>query len=382
MFWDHYYKSILRAFRDREIIVWLLLFPFILSTLFFFTFSALDTVDQLKVIPVGIVEDEAYQKDAVFAAALHAVSDEKEGGAPLFSVRGFADAAAADQQLEAGEIDGYIRMVQGSPSLVVKDDGLNQTIIKSFLDQYLQRKNGIADILRKNPSAAKDMASYFAQQALTQEISLTQNPPTNKINYYYALLAMVCMYGGLQGMQMVACLQPNLSSLGARRSLSPVPRMRLLAADMLGCLTVNFFCLAVLVGYHAAVLKINYGRQIGFVLLTCLAGSLVGIFFGAMISVSAKLKSGAKVAIVVTVTMACSFLAGLMVSGINYLIAQNLPVLAWLNPAARITDAFYCLYYYDGYGRYFLNLGVLLGMAAAMFGITVFFVRRQRYENI
>ena len=75
-------------------------------------------------------------------------------------------------------------------------------------------------------------------------------------------------------------------------------------------------------------------------------------------------------------------MAGLMVSGINYVIEQALPLLAWLNPAARIADAFYCLYYYDTYTRFVLDICVLIGMTVVMFGISIFALRRRTYESI
>lgn len=382
MFWNNYAKSVLRALRDKEGLIWILIFPFILSTYFSLTLSSIDETNMFQPMPFGVVENEEYRADEIFSAALKSVSTDAQEEDKLFLLQGFKNAGEADKQLETGEIEGYIVLSQGEPKLVVKADGLNQTIAKSFLEQYMQRKSSITEILRRNPGALPNIAALFENRSLTEEISLTQRPATDKINYYYALLAMVCMYGGLQGLSVIIFLQPNLSALGARRKLSPAPHMRVLLADLLGTFTIHFACLAAVVAYHLLVLKLDYGGKLGFVLLTCFVGSLVGIFFGAMVGVSGKLKYGAKVAIVITVTMVCCFASGLMVDGVNYTIAQNAPVLAWINPAARITDAFYCLYYYDGYERYFLNIGVLAGMAAVMFGVTVFFVRRQRYESI
>lgn len=382
MFWNCYRKGVLRSLRDKEALVWLLIFPFILSTYFFLTLSSIDEANMFKEIPLGVVENEEYLSDAVFSTALSSVSTDAVEDDRLFLLQSFVNADEADKQLEAGEIDGYVMLSQGEPKLIVKSDGLNQTIAKSFLEQYMQKKSSVVKILQSNPAAAADIAALFETRQFTQEISLTKNPATDKVNYYYALLAMVCMYGALQGMNVVNFLQANLSPLGARRTLSPMPRMRMLFADLLGTMTVHFACLTAVVIYQAAVLKLDFGGQFGFVLLTCLVGSLVGISFGALLCVPAKLKYGAKVAIAITVTMACCFMSGLMVGGINYTIMQNAPVVAWLNPAARITDAFYCLYYYDGYERYFLNIGILLCMAAVMFTATVLCVRRQRYESI
>lgn len=379
MFWNLYWKRIIGSFRNVDGLIWTWVFPALLSTLFYFTFSSLDATMQLKEIPLGVIDDAAYRQDDAFRSTLESVS--VQNGGELFILTSFADMDSADAALEGGEIEGYITAGE-TPRLTVKSDGLNQTIAKSFLDQYVQTKNSVQTLLTQNPSAAAELPKLLESVTYTEEISLSNNPPTDKVGYFYALLAMVCLYGGLQGMTTVSYMQANLSPLGARRTMSPAGRFRMVTYDLLGGITVHFVCLMVIVAYIMFVLKTDFGSQLGLVLLTCLAGSILGVAFGAVISVTAKLKETAKIAVLISVTLVCCFLSGLMVSGINYVVAEKAPAVSWLNPAARITDAFYCLYYYDTYERYFLNIGIILAMALVMFAITAIFIRRQRYESI
>jgi len=336
--------------------------------------------------------------------------------------------------LELGDIDGYI-IVESAPMLVVTGSGLNQTITKSFLDRYIQTESLVEEFLtRAHETAATgagsnltragtspttslsaaapispespvsaaapvspvspaidyaDTSGIYAELAelltpvsYTQEVSLTSSKQSGSVSYFFALLAMVCLYGGFQGMISVGELQANLSPLGARKTMSPAGRFRMVTYDLLGGLTMQFVCLTTVVAYISFVLGVSFGSQLWLLLLTCLVGSLLGFSFGAMISVTSKLKEQAKTAILIAVSMVLSFLSGLMIGGINYMVAQNVPIVAWLNPAARIADAFYCLYYYDTYERYFLNIGIILGMAVIMLAVTSVFLRRQRYESI
>jgi len=377
MFWPNFYKRLLISVRDLESLVWILIFPVILGTLFFFTFSGLDTIGELRTFPVGIVDDDVYLQDSTFRMALESVS----GECGLFELSVFADAAEANRALENGDIEGYI-LAGDTPKLIVTDDGINQTIAKGFLDRYMQTRSSVERILEADPQALHILPELLAPQSYTEQISLSHNPPTNRVNYFYALLAMVCMYGGFQGLASVTYLQANLSPLGVRRTLSPVRRWRMILPDILGGIAVNFVCLLVVIVYITFVLGIDFGPQLWAVMVTCLAGSMLGVSFGTMVSAVSRLKEMAKIAIVVTVTMVCSFLSGLMVGGINYIIAENAPVIAWINPAARITDAFYSLYFYDTYERYLLNIAIVLAMTVVMFLITAIFLRRQRYESI
>ena len=377
MFWNIYSKRVLSSLRDKDFLIWTWIFPILLATMFFAAFSNLDTVGQLSTIPVGVVDDASFRQDYAFKAALESVSGE-DG---LFELTVFTDTAQAETSLERSDIDGYI-LAGVTPKLVVTVDGINQTIIKSFLDRYLQTGSSVAHILAANPGVASELPTLLTPVNYTEEISLSRNPQTNTVNYYYSLLAMICMYGGFQGLTTVTYLQPNLSALGARRTLSPAVRWRLVTYDLLGGITIHAFFLVTVVAYITLVLGTSFGTQLWAVLLTCLAGSMLGVAFGAMVSSVTRLREQVKIAIIITVTMVCSFLSGLMVGGMNYVIAEKAPAIAWINPAARIVDAFYCLYYYDNYEQYFLNIGVILGMTVVMFLVTAVFFRRQRYESI
>ena len=57
-------------------------------------------------------------------------------------------------------VEGYLTIEAGAPKLTVRDDGLNQTILKSFLDQYLQISATAAHILERNPQAAQARAAH------------------------------------------------------------------------------------------------------------------------------------------------------------------------------------------------------------------------------
>jgi len=377
MFWNVFGKRVLTSLRDWESLIWTWIFPILLATLFFAAFGSLDTDGQLRRFHMGVVDDEAYRRDASLRAALEAVSED-DG---LFDLTAYPTVAQADAALENGRIAGYI-MAGDVPTLIVTGDGIEQTIAKSFLDRYVQISRSVTSILTANPASAGDLPLMLEQVTYTKEVSLSKNPPSNRVNYFYALLAMVCMYGGFQGLVTVTYLQANLSALGMRRTLSPAPRSRLIVYDLLGGVTVHAVSLLSVIAYITFVLDVSFGPQLLPVILTCVVGSMLGVSFGAMVSATSRYKEQVKSAILITVSMVCSFLSGLMVGGINYTVAEKAPVIAWINPAARITDAFYCLYYYDTYDRFFLNIGIITGMTIVMLVVTAAFLRRQRYESV
>ena len=80
-----------------------------------------------------------------------------------------------------------------------------------------------AHILERNPQAAQQglLTDFMGQQEFTREISLSNAKPSHQLPYFYALIAMVCLYGSFQGLTSAFYLQANLSALGARRSMAP-----------------------------------------------------------------------------------------------------------------------------------------------------------------
>ncbi len=66
----------------------------------------------------------------------------------------------------------------------------------------------------------------------------------------------------------------------------------------------------------------------------------------------------------------------------KYIIDKNVPIINKLNPASMITDGLYSLYYYNTLDRYWFNIVSLLIFALIMIGISMFSLRRQKYDSI
>ena len=80
--------------------------------------------------------------------------------------------------------------------------------------------------------------------------------------------------------------------------------------------------------------------------------------------------------------MVCSFLAGLMNSNMKDLVEKHVPIINRINPAALISDAFYCINVYNDTARYYRNLVTLAVMSAAFVMASFLLIRRNRYDSI
>jgi ABC-2 type transport system permease protein len=289
----------------------------------------------------------------------------------------------AGQLLDDNKIVGYIDVGQ-EIKLVVKSSGLDQSIIKSFLDSYRQTSSAVTSMITANPAVVQGglLSDIGSRQDFTKQVSGNSAKPDSVLNYFYSLIAMACLYGAFWGMREVTDIQANLSTRAARINMAPVHKLKVFLSSISAALVLNFAELLVLLAFLHFGLKIDFGQKTGFVLLTTFIGSIAGISLGALVSAIVKKNEGLKVAVVLGVTMLGSFLSGMMYQDIKYIVAQNVPVLSYLNPVNLLTDAFYALYYYDTYSRYFLNIGIL-GLIILLFGtVTYLIIRRQKYASL
>ncbi|HEX3026731.1 MAG TPA: ABC transporter permease [Clostridia bacterium] len=369
--------------RDRQLLFWTLLFPIVLATFFHMAFSNLQSSQNFENIKIAVVNDSNYQNNSAFRSALAAVStDVKPGQSRLFVVTPAAKQRAVDL-LKNSKIDGYFQLSgSGKIEVFVKESGINQTILKEFADDYVQTSAAAKTILSKNPAAIQNFTANLSQMDYLKEVSPTKAAPNDILNEFYSLIAMACLYGGFWGIKEVVAVQADLSAQGARVSVAPVHKLKIFSSALCAATAVEFTSAVVLIAYLNFVLKVDFGNQIGYVLLACLAGCFTGVTMGALIGAVIKKGEGIKVALLIFLTMALSFLTGLYGAPSRYTIIKAFPPIAWLNPANVITDAFYSLYYYNTHTRYFTNIGVLFGMSTVFIFIVSVVLRRQKYASL
>lgn len=376
-------KSLL---RNKEMLFWTLLFPFILGGFFFFAFSNLISQENFETIPVAVVENQVFQDDVMFQETLNTI---QEGDNPLFSVTKTTK-EQANQLLEQEKIKGYFELsesgMQESPAidLTVKESGLDQTILKSFLDEYIQKSAAVSSILSTNPQAIQNglLEAIGEQVELIREVPVGNAEPNPVLNYYYCLLAMVCLFGSFWGLLVINDVEPNMSATGARRSLAPTHKLKVVLFDLFAAVILHFVELLIVLAYLIYLLKVDFGSQIPYVILTCFVGSVTGVSFGACISSIVKANANVKSSILSSVSLSLCFLSGLMFADMKQLVANNVPFLAYINPASLISDAFYSLYFYTTTDRYFLNILLLCVISAIFCIITYFVIRRQKHASI
>ncbi|MCC3668569.1 ABC transporter permease [Terrisporobacter mayombei] len=381
MFYHNYKYRIKCIVRDRQMMFWTLLFPIVLATLFNLALRNLSSAEDFSIINIAIVKDEKYKENKEFLEVIKSVSDNKSDD-DLFHIE-YTSKDKAKERLDDNAIEGYI-FFDKDINVVVKKSGINQTIIKSFVDEYKQTSSTIKTILQKNPQAisSKDFSNIFERTNYIKEVAIGRDSPDISVNYFYALIAMACLYGGFFGLKEIASIQANQSFQGARTSVAPAHKLKIATSSIAAATTVQLFNIGALIAYISLALNVSFSNQLGYIILICIVGTITGVTFGTCIGAILKKKEGIKIGVVVGSTMMMSYLAGMMNDKIKYIVSSKMPILSYINPVNLIADSFYSMYYYDTTTKLFINLSILCLLSIIFSVITYLVLRRQKYASL
>ena len=367
--------NILVKFRNFNMTFWPLVFPLILGTFFFFAFGNLNDAD-FETVQVAMVQES--DNNPLFRFYIEQVEKSDSG---LLNIREM-DENTALTALKNREISGiyYNKM---TPSLTVNAHGIPESILQSVLESYNNNLHTIRSILKEHPSGILAGLSQMADtRELVQELSLGGKTIDGNSQFFYALIAMACLYGCFIGFGSAITLQANLTALAARRCVTPTHKLKLIVSEQIAAFLIGYVDVIILLFYLRNILKLDFQGQMGRMLLISLFGSLIGVSIGIFVGSFGKMSEGIKISIILAISMVCSFLSGLMNSSMKDLVEKHAPVINRINPAALISDAFYCINVYNDPARYYRNLITLAGMSIAFVLASFLLIRRNRYDSI
>lgn len=375
--------------REFSIMFWALAFPLILGTLFYFSFGSAGLSStgesEWEAVNVCVIDNTAdtdntenmpSDQTLSFSSFLNLLDGDTINILPASSEDN------ALQMLNAGKITG-IYYVKETPSLTVGKNGLNESILTSLLDTYNQNAAMFKKIAQTHPEnlpAAIESSSNYRQ--IVKEETLGGDTLDPNVQYFFALIAYACLSGVFLGVRASFDSQADLTALGARRSVTPTHKLTLILIDMLVLVVIHFVNIMILTFYIGKVLRINLGNNYSALLLINLMGSMIGVTMGLAFGSLTKLPLNVKMGLSVLITLFPSFLAGLMFGNMKNLVEQHAPLINRINPAAVLSDAYYCMGVYNDmerFNRCILTLAIMsiLFLTAAFIG-----VRRERYDSI
>lgn len=392
--WNIYRGTLAVLVRKRELLIWSLAFPLILSTIFMFMFASLEDATAFDPVPTAVVVDDNYRAATSFGDIMEEL--DAPGADQLLDVRSFSNFDEALEALSSNEVVGIVSVgAHGEPKLSVAPgssglgvEQVGRTILDTVVNTYVRDATLLANIAAENPSVLTDpgrIGEALAHGDATVQVSLTHSAPAQSVRYYYALLGMAVLSCAQVGLLAICETQPNLSALGARRAVGATGRGRTLAATLAASWTLSFVCLVIAFLYILFVGGIDFAGREGLCIAAIAVAALFATSLGILLGSLPKIRLNTKAGILTGITCFLALFAGLYGEPCMDLadnVARSYPILATLNPAKVVTDTFYSLYYYDSLVPFVEKAGVLLIMTAVLFAISSLFMRRQRYASL
>lgn len=389
MFTHNFKYSLKVLFRNKALIFWTYIFPLILALLFNLAFKDIESNEVLKTIDIAVVNSESFENDTIAKNILKELSSEEN---KIFNIE-YTDLEKSKELLENKEISGYI-IYDNDIKIVINNNGINETILKYTLDEIQNTKNMVnimltSSITKEINNGNININYNEIYNNIMNKISNTNiklNDISNKnLSYtmieYYTLIAMAALYGSMLSMYIINYNDARMCPVGKRKNVSPTNKMTLIVSGLLSSYIVQLIGMFILFMFMIFILKIEF-IKLGKVIFLSLLSSLAGLSLGVFVSSVFKAKENTKTGIIITITMICCYLSGMMGITMKYIIDTNIPIINKINPANMITDALYSLYYYEDNIRYSFNIISLIIFSTIMILISYLKLRREKYDSI
>lgn len=393
MFTHNFKYTFKTLLKNKALIFWSFAFPIILGTLFNMAFSNISNSEKLDIIDIAIVNNEEFKNNTIYVETFKTLSD-KDNNEQLFNTK-YVNINKAKELLENDKIAGYMIIKDNKPHLVFNKNGINQTILKYVVEEIQSNSiiiNNLSNIEIQNQINNgnyninyDEIINNISDKLNDNNINIIDKSNKNTdfmMIEFYTLIAMTCLYGGMIGMTAINQNLANMSNKGKRIEVAPTKKNTIILSSLCSSYLIQLIGLLLLFIYTIFVLKVDYGNNLLLIILLSLVGSLTGLSLGLCVGVLIKKSEGAKIGILLAITMIGSFLSGMMGVTLKYVIDKNIPIINKINPASMITDGFYSLYYYNTLNRYYFNIISLLIVSTILIIISVISLRRNKYDSI
>lgn len=426
--WASFKYSLLQLVRVPGVLIWTLVFPIVLGSLFVMMLGALDERAEAVSVNVVVVDEEQAKGEERSALSFENIARAAQAGAQVGSVfdeEAFGEQAFATFMEALGEGDdalfnityvsspeeaaalvreslgaddeyaGYVQYADGEVQTVLAKATsaseayeVEPSILMMIMDRYVAEEALIKETLQKNPAALANpefIETLMAPVEATVRASVTDNAPRESLRYYFALFGMAAFFGASIGLIGFQQIRANASALAARRSLGALSHGKTAFVTLLASWLLSFASLLVLFAFLVVIGGVDFGDRVGICILICLVASLCATALGCALAAIPKVSDQAKGGIVTGIVCVASLFAGLygtFAMDFADAVSQTAPWLDVINPVVQVCQAFYATMYYDTYAQTFGHLAILLVMALIFFALSARSLRRKRYASL
>lgn len=365
--------------RSPGTLFWTLVFPIFLGGMFYIMFSDLENKEQFSELPVGVVITEDNEQSNAFIDIMKEI--ETTNGTSMFTVTEY-NQEDADKALKDDTIQAYMTIGKDI-TMTAKEAGPFTSIIKIFLDEYLQNVDIIEEVAKNHPERLQTLVTSIFENTVTIEtLPIKGQDKSVYAQYFFAAIAMTCLMASMFGVSIGNKTQANLSDIAARRNVAPTSKMKQLLTDFFAAFIIYSMLTTIVLLVFMIVYKQEYKDHFGLIFLGTLVGNFTGLSAGMFISGVMPGNAASKEGLCTSFFLVSSFLSGLQWTEIVYYLEKGCPIVNRVNPATLIVNSFKSLYVYEDVAQYGINLATLIVIGTVLLTISILKMRRTKYASI
>ena len=156
-------------FKNKVLIFWMFAFPIILGIFFHMAFENIEKDEALQVFDIAVIDNKEYQSQTIYQETFKELSNKKSKD-QLFNIH-YVSKKEVNQLLEDNKIEGYVLFNKQEPQIIIKENGMEQTILQFVMDEIKQNKTMIEDLTKKQIEDEIQQGNYnFNVQQIIQDI--------------------------------------------------------------------------------------------------------------------------------------------------------------------------------------------------------------------
>lgn len=341
MFFHMFRYSMKMLVRNRDILFWSMVFPFVVGTLLYLLLArSFDVEEKFHTIPAAVVLQSEREEYIRLLREAETVQ-----GMPLLDIvetRG----EQAEDLLKRHKVKGII-YIGDSLALKVLESGSEQSLLHLIVNR-VQRCMELS-------------LPWKSGEMFIAEKGITGDEMNCAMNFMYAVIALSCLLSALMGCDRMAKGCVCEYGTGIRLRVAPLPQGKGFLADFLVSVMAGYAVVCLLFVYMRFILGIPVGNRYPVIFLAFIAavgcGAALGMFIGSL----PVRRESARLTVLTGTLLVCCALDDLMIEGIRDSVEHTIPLVNDINPAALISDALYSLNLYGTGSRFWADIGKLCG---------------------
>lgn len=349
--------SIKLAFRNRESLFWVVIFPFILVNIFGILFS---NMEDINLEPLTImVESPSYRE---------ALSHMEYNGKKMYKV---VEYKSPEKALDSGKIQAY---VEGYPDKEISDGKGNRD---GKVSVNIKKSDTEEKVLVKNVNALREKNKVELKNHIKGSEKSTMAVA------FYSLIGMICLGAMNFGITAVENTDPDSDVKSVKRIIiAPVPRKTVIINEVLPLFILNCITTILMYLFMRYVYNVNFGGSQAEIIFGLICSNIMAVTIGIFFANLVKAKTSVKYSMGAMFYVFSGFLSGMMSTGTYGFFSNAFPILNYINPATVITKMLLSLYIFNDTKKYMFSIVNILAISVVMILFSIILYKRKNRGRV